>query len=633
MYIFDAETVSSIIENTLRDESKFTPLSEDPRKTIRSNLNGLLDECIDEGTILKCERFLIIGKTEQDGHSHSHDFVMTKPHTYPLFKGHKLKKEDFDNKVIPPTRMVTAAINGPTYRLGLFLNHILKSVAEKYCEGEVVQDSTHFIQEVQKLGDEISLSDPGLKVGTLDVDALYPNIDRSLAMEALQDALQTCTDYTQELNQAILRLVDFCLQNSVIHYRGQWFRSEDGVPTGGPESGSIANIYVKWMLDKKLLPHPTIAPKDKMEKRLRFLDDLWFLWRGSERQFEAFKSALNTGGRVNKFTLKGEVGKTVDFLDITVSLENGSLETSVFIKPTDSKRYLNRRSDHTTHTFGGIPFSQFRRAVVISSNDGERQKSVEYMEKKFIDSGYSSTELQESKERALALDRDEILANHRSSTTDEANEEDILTFVINHDPAMASVIRRFLDSRKEILHQLIGERKIIISERRGPNTASLLFAKSGFSSQSVTPKENQRSNARGCLLCDNLMNDKFVNTNGLKVKLDFTLNCKSKNCIYVALCRYCNDKAFYFGQTTTPLHIRFNGHRGCFKTNNFKFNDSALSHHIYTKHLENFDSKLLNFKIGIVRSCSAVLLNRLEDYFIYSSKADIISLNRYKVVT
>ena len=165
----------------------------------------------------------------------------------------------------------------------------------------------------------------------------------------------------------------------MLHYRGQWFRSEDGVPTGGPESGSIANIYVKWMLDKKLLPHPTIAPKDKLEKRLRFLDDSWFLWRGSERQFEAFKSALNTVGAVNKFTLKGEVGKTVDFLDITLSLDSGRLETSVFIKPTDSKRYLNRRSDHTTHTFGGIPFSQFRRAVVISSNEEERQKSVEYM--------------------------------------------------------------------------------------------------------------------------------------------------------------------------------------------------------------------------------------------------------------
>ena len=191
--------------------------------------------------------------------------------------------------------------------------------------------------------------------------------------------------------------------------------------------------------------------------------------------------------------------------------------------------------------------------MVISSNEGERQMSVEYVEKKFIDSGFSQAELQESKARALALDRDEILANHRSSTTAEATEEDLLTFVINHEPAMASVIRRFLDSRKELLHRLIGDRKTIISDRRGPNTASLLFAKSGFSSQSVIPKENQKCNARGSLLCQDLMNEKVVNINGLKVKLDFTLDCKSKNCIYVALCRHFQE--FYFGQTTTPLHM------------------------------------------------------------------------------
>ena len=31
-----------------------------------------------------------------------------------------------------------------------------------------------------------TVSDPGLKIGTQDVDALYPDIDRSLVMEALQ---------------------------------------------------------------------------------------------------------------------------------------------------------------------------------------------------------------------------------------------------------------------------------------------------------------------------------------------------------------------------------------------------------------------------------------------------------------
>ena len=173
----------------------------------------------------------------------------------------------------------------------------------------------------------------------------------------------------------------------------------------------------------------------------------------------------------------------------------------------------------------------------------------------------------------------------------------------------------------------------MISERRNPNTASLLFAKSGFSSLISVPRENQRCNARGCLLCDNLLTEKLVNINGLKVKLDFTLNCKFCNCIYLAVGRHCPNGEFYFGQTTTALHLRFNGHRSCFKTENLKFNDSALSYHVYTSHLENFEDKLFNFKIGIVRACSANLLNRLEDYFIFTSKADTISLNRYKVMS
>jgi hypothetical protein len=79
-----------------------------------------------------------------------------------------------------------------------------------------------------------------------------------------------------------------------------------------------------------------------------------------------------------------------------------------------------------------------------------------------------------------------------------------------------------------------------------------------------------------------------------------------------------------------PLYIL--GHRGCFKTNNLKFNDSALSHHTYTKHLENFDSKLLNFKIGIVRSCSAAQLNRLFYIFVKSRHYQFKSLQSCHLV-
>ena len=518
------------------------------------------------------------------------------------------------------------------YRLGLFINHVLQPVANKYCEGELVQDTTHFIQEIEQLNQAGSFSGPGTKIGTLDVDALYPNINRDLAILAVEDALRTSTDYPDEVIRTVLDLTKFCLENSVVHFRGRWFQSKDGVPTGGPESGAVANIFVKWMLDKKLLIHPSIAPKNKMESRRRFLDDLWFIWRGSERQFDLFKKTLNTIGGMSNFTLKGSVGQSIEFLDVKLTLSDDKVETAVYIKPTDSDRYLNRRSDHSAHVFKGIPFSQFRRAVVICSSDAEKRRCIEYMENKFLHSGYSETELQECKTRALALDRDTILAEHRNSM-EQSQDSDILTFVINHDPHMAKLLKNFLSSKQDLLQLLIGNKRIVISERRNPNTASLLFAKSAFSAITSVLGSDQKCRARGCLTCNILTLDKCVNINDFIVKLDFSLDCKTDNCIYLAICIHCSIPIeFYFGQTVNPAHIRFNGHRGCFKIENFKFDSSALSHHIFNKHPEHFPNKLNNFKFGIVKSCGPKALNRLEDYYIYTSKADTISLNRHKVV-
>ena len=72
-------------------------------------------------------------------------------------------------------------------------------------------------------------------IGTLDVDALYPSIWLNLAVAALKDALDTVTDYTESQKNMIVELVKLCINNSVVHYRGLWYRSILGLPTGGPE--------------------------------------------------------------------------------------------------------------------------------------------------------------------------------------------------------------------------------------------------------------------------------------------------------------------------------------------------------------------------------------------------------------
>ena len=72
----------------------------------------------------------------------------------------------------------------------------------------------------------------------------------------------------------------------------------------------------------------------------------------------------------------------------------------MYVKPTDASRYLNRRSDHARHTFRSIPFTQFRRATVLCSEEPDRNQSIEYISEKLRNSGYHDDEISEAKKES-----------------------------------------------------------------------------------------------------------------------------------------------------------------------------------------------------------------------------------------
>ena len=77
-----------------------------------------------------------------------------------------------------------------------------------------------------------------------------------------------------------------------------------------------------------------------------------------------------------------------------------------------------------------------------------------------------------------------------------------------------------------------------------------------------------------------------------------------------------------------------NGHREKFCFN--KFDESALSKHIYVDHPEKVGNcpadGLSNFNISIIETANASNLDHRESFYIWSTEADIRHLNRYKVM-
>ena len=634
--ILNAAEVDKIMRETLNDKEKFQELKKDPRADITKKIKELVSSFEDRHLLTSEEVFAISGLTKNGGMSRGHEFVIRKTYMYPLFKLHKLTEDMILMKKIPPTRMVTSGVGGPTYRLGLFLDSLLKPIVQQYCHGEVIKDSTDFLIELQKMESD-GLSRSFNFVGTLDVDALYPSIRLDLALKALEDALKIVTAFTDEQIQMTIHLAKFCIENSVVHYRGKWFRSLVGIPTGGPESGSIANVVVFFVVEKILFIDPKVSPLNKILSRKRFLDDLFFGWTGTIRQFSKFKLALNEVGTKHGITFKGDVRKTVDFLDCTVYLQpNGCLTTKMYVKPTDASRYLNRRSDHSPHTFTSIPFSQFRRAAVLCSQKDEKAKCMDYISEKLMSSDFKLDEVKNAKEKALKLKRSDVLCSRRNiKRSDKSNKT--LTFVINRNGFMVKEIKGILRECQPDIDRLLGKTRIIVAERRNANIASTVFAKSSFSKEENQTKRNQKCNGKGCKTCEIMILEKEFtvwknNDNYRKdVKLDFRCNCSTDCIIYIYVCNLCkNNESFYVGQSINSCQTRANGHRACFTEKLHK--KSALSYHIYKDHPEFVKNKLLNYSLGVIKSTSGTSLDRTEDFFVEHLKADL-SLNRYKVTS
>ena len=113
-----------------------------------------------------------------------------------------------------------------------------------------------------------------------DFVALYPTIRRDLLPLAVRHALQT-SEYTEDSINMILDLVSLSIENSVVFFRGIWYKSLIGLPTGGPESNTLANIFCKWLLEQKLLTQQSVSAKFLSQHRYRFLDDIFLgRWMG-----------------------------------------------------------------------------------------------------------------------------------------------------------------------------------------------------------------------------------------------------------------------------------------------------------------------------------------------------------------
>ena len=117
---------------------------------------------------------------------------------------------------------------------------------------------------------------------TLDVEKLYPSIEPRYALEALRDMLAGVEEEDRKIAEAVEAFVKLSFEESYITYEDQVFKSRIGIPTGGSLSRQIADIFLHWLLFKKI-DTTTMNPAE-LRFWKRFIDDGLGTWRGTRRK-------------------------------------------------------------------------------------------------------------------------------------------------------------------------------------------------------------------------------------------------------------------------------------------------------------------------------------------------------------
>lgn len=365
------------LSNTLH----YKKLSQPVYPNVTAKVNQILDKLHKKKTINKKQlEYLQVPENPRNRQLYLVPKIHKDPSKWPV-----------PNKM-PPGRPIVSDCGSDTNRVAEYIDHFLAPLGCTH--PSYVKDTPDFLKKVSQLKPKVDSF-----LVTIDVDALYTNINNQDGLKAVKESFSTHPSLNRP-DSEILELLQICLENNDFIFNREWFLQTYGTPMGRKFAPNYANLFMaQW--EKEALSKCPLQP----DCYLRFLDDIFIIWPHSEPDFWTFFNILNNHHPTIK--LKATIHpQTVDFLDVTLYKGpnfhlSSTLDTKVYFKPTDTHELLHKKSFHPKHTFKGIIKSQIIRFHRICNNPSDFEQACSILFKTLKTRGYSPRFLRYIKSQTL----------------------------------------------------------------------------------------------------------------------------------------------------------------------------------------------------------------------------------------
>jgi hypothetical protein len=267
-----------------------------------------------------------------------------------------------------------------------------------------------------------------------------------------------------------------------------------------------------------------------------------------------------------------------NFLDLTIYISNGRIETNMFRNPVSkSDMYLNYFSAHPSSTRNSIPYSLALRIVRNCSVPSQRDKEFEDLRIGLVgNSNYPSEVVDAAFSRAKSQDRVEVLKQRKKENEDELGRTILVTPFHRTLLSLPHILRECatpLIGLNETFDSIF-EKFPIVAWNRGP-TLKQAFAPSKLCLEDPPAPGNHACQRKKCVTCNDIMSCKSVSINNYSRKVIGSNDCDTSWVVYALCCVPCN--LWYIGKTYTSFRVRYSNHRSKINKKIRDFSDGSES--------------------------------------------------------
>ena len=471
-----------------------------------------------------------------------------------------------------PGRPIVSSNSHPTERISQFVDHHINPLVSSL--DSHIKDTTDFLNKLSNLG---TLPSNAMLV-TLDVSSLYTNIPHNEGIDACRHFLDTRTD-KHVPTETLCDLLRMILTMNNFTFNQEHYLQVHGTAMGTKMAPSFANLFLGIFEINALSNAPF-----HVHTWWRFFDDIFMIWTEGLDHLKIFIDYLNNIHPTIKFTSSHSL-TNVPFLDVMVSLHNGTIQTDLYTKPTDKHQHLLSSSCHPQHTKISIPFSLALRIRRICSTNATFQFRINELKTYLLARGYRNTFLDSQFLRAYNISRTDALQTNRHDSINR------IPFVVTYNPALphfSNILRKHFnillssDRCRDVF-----KHPPIVAYRRTSNLRDILVkaqlpAVTAPNSTNLPPGSFRCG--QDCATCPYITNGlkhyTFSST-GETRNITSHITCNTKNLIYMVQCNRCHLQ--YIGETKRRLKDRFNEHRRLVDKTNTKSKPTTVSEHFLSQ--------------------------------------------------